>query len=111
MASHRVTSYQLVVQDKQRNYNFRNLGVRHPDAQIIIRTQDDWFFRLYFLPDNEDLVTHYEASDKRANLFLYSRQYAWCVDLLRNEGPQWVVWEETNFYMITGQEPPGEGDD
>ena len=110
MALHQVTSYQLVVQDKQRNYNFNGLGVRHPDAQIILRTQDDWIFRLFFLPDDEALVIHYESEDKHATLFLYSRQYAWCVDLLRNEGPQYVSWDSTSFYMSTGQEPPGEGD-
>ena len=111
MAAHTITKYQLVVQDKQRNYNFQGQGNRHPDAQIIIWTQDGWRFRIYFLPDDEQLHTHYGAGDKRANVFLYARQYAWVVDLLRNEAPQSIVWQESNFYLTTGAEAVGEGDD
>jgi hypothetical protein len=110
MASHQVKSYQLFVHDKQRNYNFNGLGNRHPDAQIIVNTLDAWLFRIFFLPDDESLVTHYEPAVNQANLFLHSRQYAWCVDVMRNEGPQYLAWEGNNFYLSTGTEPPGEGE-
>lgn len=107
-----ITSYRLVVHDKQRRFNFKGLGVRHPDAQILVWTQDGRLFRIYFLPDNEDLVRHYKVHDRNeVVLFLHSRQYAWCVDVLRNEGPQYINWEKDNFTLGTFREAPGEGDD
>jgi hypothetical protein len=109
--SHKIDRYQLLILDKQRNYNFQNLGNRHPDAQIVLWTSDGWFFRVYFMPESEPLPKHYDAGDKRANVFLSARQYSWCVDLLRNEAPQSIVWEGTNFYLTTGSEAVGEGDD
>jgi len=108
----KVNSYQLVVHDKQRPYDFQGQGVRYPDAQIMIWTDDGRLFRLFFLPDDEALVQHYEPQPMRANVFLFSRQYQQCVDALRNDAPLYVWWDAVagDFYLSSNQELPGEGE-
>ena len=112
MSFHEITQYRLVIHDKQRRYNFPQPGGKYPDAQIIIWTIDGYYMRIFFMPNDEPLAEHYEeALRKNVNVFLYSRQYTWCVDMLRNEGQQQAWWDGNNFFLSTGPEPLGSGDE
>jgi hypothetical protein len=96
--------------DKNVNYNFASLGVRHPDALIKLVASDGWQAWVYFLPEDPILLHYEDASAKRVYAFLPARQYTWALDLLRNEGPCSYRWGEGRFELGTGWEEAGVSD-
>ncbi len=67
----------------------------------------------FFLIDSEDLPPDtVRQNGERINVYLPANRYAWCVDMLRNEGPHWFNYNDDPVQVVlkTGQEQPAEGE-
>ena len=105
-----IETYATFMLDKNVSYNFHGLGVRHPDALIKMKAPDGWVAWAYFLPD-EPVLGHYsDDQHKRVTGFFPARQYAWVLDMLRNEGPCRFNFGQDRFEVWTGWEEAGVSD-
>lgn len=70
---------------------------------------------LYFVyPDSLMPENHYDPSEGVGSSYLPAEQYAWYLDLLRNEKPIFARMHSEKPYwnkIFTGAEPVGEGED
>jgi hypothetical protein len=105
-----IETYAAFMLDKNVNFNFRDLGTRHPDALIKLKTADGWVAWAYFLPEEPVLAHYFDEAQKRVTAFFSARQYTWMLDMLRNEGPCQFNYGEGRFEIWTTWEQAGVSD-
>lgn len=76
-----------------------------------------WQGFLFFARQGEEPIPNFRSETTsgviRAFLFLTREQYEWCVDILRNESPVFLVWSDEDpdaSYLTTEKEAVGEGE-
>ena len=83
---------------------------------IVQLTGDKFFAFLYFHKEGPLPDTFVSTNDVEVGTFyghMDFQQMQMIVDLLRNESPLRLGWDEENpndFHLMTGEEPVGEGD-
>lgn len=83
-------------------------GIR---AQIhLFGEQNKLVGRVDFIDEGHTLLP--DTKGDMIQLSLPASQLSVVVDILRNEGPVYIEWQESikNAYLGTGQEPVGEGE-
>jgi len=107
--TYEVNSYQVLLKTKAPN---------NPQPFIRVKYEaedEEWTLAIRFM-EPADLPTETVSLDTDAKLALVKERasrYPWYVDLLRNEGPTFVVINEDpplRVTLMTGREQPGEGD-
>ncbi len=97
----------------RREFNLGDGG--KASALIVCRDSTGFRVQLVFLhPDSAPVDNIAEINEKFGRICFSSDQYLWCIDLLRNEKPVYIVLddERPNLHnrLYTGEEPVGEGE-
>lgn len=105
-ASFEITTYVVQLGHRGIPFNFIKCYGEQPDHTFMIQFVDD----ITTAPQNTGLISGDKVS---GSIYVPERQYAWYLDLLRNEGPIFAVVDDQNpryaNKIRTGAEPVGEG--
>lgn len=117
-----ITSYSLTI-SRSNPATFTIRGTRNSvgwAARIICYGELDgkrWQGYLFFPEEGEEPIRNFRSEIGpiivRAFLFFTREEYSWCVDMLRNEKPVFLVWNDgfpNAAYLTTEKEAVGEGE-
>jgi hypothetical protein len=89
--------------------HYPNGGAPDTRSRINIRTTDDYRLYIIFKADNLQLPPN-QYNNKIGIGYEHAHRYPYYLDLLRNEGPIWVTFndEVPSFVVYAANEPIGE---